>query len=113
MTIECGIQVKEFTGDEAVRGVLLEDGRAFAADLVILATGVRPNSHLARRSYSRSTRVSLSMTGSSLRTDISLPPGMSPNTRDVYTVSGRQVTPRGWSLAPMPSAVHWNSPGSP
>jgi nitrite reductase (NADH) large subunit len=48
MTIECGIQVKEFTGDEAVRGLLLDDGRAFAADLVILATGVRPNSHLAR-----------------------------------------------------------------
>ena len=48
MTIECGIQVKEFTGDEAVRGVLLEDGREIAADLVVLATGVRPNSHLAR-----------------------------------------------------------------
>jgi nitrite reductase (NADH) large subunit len=48
MSIECGIQVKEFTGDEAVRGVLLEDGREFPADLVILATGVRPNSHLAR-----------------------------------------------------------------
>ncbi len=48
MTIECGIQVKEFTGDEAVRGVLLEDGREIPADLVILATGVRPNSHLAR-----------------------------------------------------------------
>jgi len=48
MTIECGIQVKEFIGDEAVRGVLLEDGREFPADLVILATGVRPNSHLAR-----------------------------------------------------------------
>ncbi len=48
LTIECGIQVKEFTGDEAVRGVQLEDGREFPADLVILATGVRPNSHLAR-----------------------------------------------------------------
>lgn len=48
MSIECDIQVKEITGDEAVRGVLLEDGREFPADLVILATGVRPNSHLAR-----------------------------------------------------------------
>ncbi len=48
MTIECGIQVKEFTGDEAVHGVLLEDGREFPADIVILATGVRPNSYLAR-----------------------------------------------------------------
>jgi len=49
MSIECGVQVKEFTGDEAVRGVLLEDGREILADLVILATGVRPNSHLARQ----------------------------------------------------------------
>jgi nitrite reductase (NADH) large subunit len=49
MTIKCGVQVKEFTGDEAVRGVLLEDGSEIEADLVILATGVRPNSHLARQ----------------------------------------------------------------
>lgn len=49
MTIECGIQVKEFTGDESVHGVLLEDGREIPADLVLLATGVRPNSHLARQ----------------------------------------------------------------
>ncbi len=49
MTIECNAQIKEFTGDEAVRGVLLEDGREFPADLVVLATGVRPNSHLARQ----------------------------------------------------------------
>jgi nitrite reductase (NADH) large subunit len=46
--IECGIVVKEFTGDEAVHGVLLEDGREIPADMVILATGVRPNSYLAR-----------------------------------------------------------------
>ena len=49
MTVECGVQVKEFTGDEAVHGVLLEDGREIPADLVVLATGVRPNSHLARQ----------------------------------------------------------------
>jgi nitrite reductase (NADH) large subunit len=48
LTIECGIQVKEITGDEAVRGVLLEDGREIPADMVVLATGIRPNSHLAR-----------------------------------------------------------------
>jgi len=48
VTVECDIQVKEFTGDEAVHGVLLEDGREIPADLVILATGVRPNSYLAR-----------------------------------------------------------------
>lgn len=49
MKIECGIQVKEFTGDEAVHGVLLESGHEIPADLVVLATGVRPNSHLARQ----------------------------------------------------------------
>ncbi len=49
MTIECGVQIKEFTGDETVHGVLLEDGREIPADLVLLATGVRPNSHLARQ----------------------------------------------------------------
>ena len=49
LAIECAVKVKEFTGDEAVRGVLLEDGRELPADLVILATGVRPNSHLARQ----------------------------------------------------------------
>lgn len=48
MIIKCGIQVKEFTGDEAVRAVLLEDGTEIPADLVVLATGVRPNSYLAR-----------------------------------------------------------------
>ena len=48
MAVECGIQIKEFTGDEAVHGVLLEDGREIPADIVILATGVRPNSYLAR-----------------------------------------------------------------
>ena len=49
MSIKCGVQVQELTGDEAVRGVLLEDGSEIPADLVILATGVRPNSHLARQ----------------------------------------------------------------
>ncbi len=49
MKIECGVQVKEFTGDESVHGVRLEDGREIPAELVVLATGVRPNSHLARQ----------------------------------------------------------------
>ena len=41
--------VKELTGDESVRGVMLEDGRELPADLVVISTGVRSNSHLARR----------------------------------------------------------------
>ncbi|MBN2716394.1 MAG: NAD(P)/FAD-dependent oxidoreductase, partial [Deltaproteobacteria bacterium] len=40
---------KEIVGDEAVRGVHLEDGRTIAADLVVVSTGVRANSYLARQ----------------------------------------------------------------
>jgi len=36
-------------GDERVAGVQLTDGATVPADLVLIATGVRPNSHLARR----------------------------------------------------------------
>lgn len=51
---ESGIKLKtmarthEIVGDERVRGVLLEDESTMAADLVVIATGVRPNSYLAR-----------------------------------------------------------------
>ena len=44
-----GVQVMELTGDESVRGVLLSDGRELPADLVVIAAGVRPNSHIARQ----------------------------------------------------------------
>ena len=40
---------RELVGDDRVRGVLLEDGEVIAADLVVIATGIRSNSHLARR----------------------------------------------------------------
>jgi nitrite reductase (NADH) large subunit len=40
---------KDILGGERVAGVGLEDGDTVPADLVIVATGVRPNSHLARR----------------------------------------------------------------
>jgi nitrite reductase (NADH) large subunit len=39
---------REIVGDGRVRGVLLEDGRTLPADLVVIATGIRSNSHLAR-----------------------------------------------------------------
>ena len=42
------VQVKEFVGDERVRAVRLEDGTVVDADLVIISTGVRPNSYVAR-----------------------------------------------------------------
>jgi nitrite reductase (NADH) large subunit len=44
-----GARVKKLAGDERVGGVLLEDGVTVPADMVIIATGVRPNSYLARR----------------------------------------------------------------
>ncbi len=40
---------REIVGDERARGVLLEDERLIDADLVVIATGVRSNSYLARR----------------------------------------------------------------
>ncbi len=49
MDIRCSVRVKELVGDEAVRGVRLEDGTEVPADFVVLATGVRPNSYLARQ----------------------------------------------------------------
>ena len=42
-------RTRELLGDERVAGVELEDGETIPADLVIVATGIRPNSHLARR----------------------------------------------------------------
>jgi len=42
-------RTKELLGGERVAGVAMEDGRTIPADLVVIATGVRPNSHLARR----------------------------------------------------------------
>jgi len=42
-------RVKELVGEEHVSGVLLEGGDTVPADLVILATGVRSNTHLARQ----------------------------------------------------------------
>ncbi len=41
-------QTRELAGDGRVRRVLLEDGTALDADFVVLATGVRSNTHLAR-----------------------------------------------------------------
>jgi nitrite reductase (NADH) large subunit len=43
------VRVKALTGDESVRGVLFEDGQEIPADMVVLSTGVRSNSYLARR----------------------------------------------------------------
>lgn len=47
--VKCGARTEAFFGDEEVRGVRLRDGTEIPADLVVLATGVRPNSYLARQ----------------------------------------------------------------
>jgi len=39
---------RELVGADCVRGVLLEDGDTVDAELVVVATGVRPNSYIAR-----------------------------------------------------------------
>ncbi len=41
-------QTGEIVGDERVAGVQLKDGRVLPADVVVVSTGVRPNSYLAR-----------------------------------------------------------------
>ncbi|GFE60691.1 FAD-dependent oxidoreductase [Geobacter sp. AOG2] len=50
LIVRCGVQVMELTGDESVHGVLLNNGEELPADLVVIAAGVRPNSHIARQS---------------------------------------------------------------
>ncbi|NLF39772.1 FAD-dependent oxidoreductase [bacterium] len=42
-------RTQELLGAGHVTGVLLDDGARLPADMVVIATGVRPNSHLARR----------------------------------------------------------------
>jgi nitrite reductase (NADH) large subunit len=49
VTLRAAVHTRELVGDERVAGVLLEEGDTIPADLVLLATGVRPNSYLARR----------------------------------------------------------------
>jgi len=47
--VRFSVHAKEMAGPDRVTGVLLEEGETVPADLVILATGVRPNSWLARQ----------------------------------------------------------------
>jgi nitrite reductase (NADH) large subunit len=48
ITLRSMARVEELVGDERVRGVLLQDGETLPADLVVIATGIRSNSYLAR-----------------------------------------------------------------
>jgi nitrite reductase (NADH) large subunit len=49
ITLVAKAQTKEIAGADGAERVVLADGRVIPARLVILATGVRPNTHLARR----------------------------------------------------------------
>ncbi len=46
--LKTNVMLKEIAGDERVAGVELKDGETISADLVIITTGVRSNSYLAR-----------------------------------------------------------------
>ena len=44
-----GVSSKEILGEDHVQGLLLEDGRRIAADLILISAGVRPNVELAQK----------------------------------------------------------------
>ena len=49
ITLRMTARTEELVGDERVRGVKLEDGDIVPADLVVVTTGIRTNSYLARQ----------------------------------------------------------------
>ena len=50
LVIRSGVTADVILGDERARAMRLKSGEEIAADLIIIATGVRPNSYLARQS---------------------------------------------------------------
>ena len=50
ITVRSKVNIRELVGDEAVRGVLLEDGTTLPADVVVISAGVGANIDLARQS---------------------------------------------------------------
>jgi nitrite reductase (NADH) large subunit len=49
IALRTNARTREIIGDKRVHSVLLEDGSIIPAELVVIATGIRANSHLARR----------------------------------------------------------------
>jgi nitrite reductase (NADH) large subunit len=47
--VRVGVQIEGLAGDTAVRAVVLDGGEELPAETVVLSTGVRPNSYLARQ----------------------------------------------------------------
>nr|WP_277346323.1 FAD-dependent oxidoreductase [Solimonas marina] len=56
MTIALGAQTEAIVGDDRVRGIRLKDGPEIAADLVVMAVGIRPNIELAQSAELRCDR---------------------------------------------------------
>lgn len=48
VTLRTNARTQEILGDPEARAVQLEDGQRIAAELVVIATGIRSNTHLAR-----------------------------------------------------------------
>ena len=49
MSVRCDVRVEALEGEERVQRVRLAEGDELPADMVVMSTGVRPNSHLARQ----------------------------------------------------------------
>ncbi|MFC1742795.1 FAD-dependent oxidoreductase [Candidatus Riflebacteria bacterium] len=49
LTIRCGVKIVEITGRGHCEGVKISDQETIPADLVLLSTGIRPETHLARK----------------------------------------------------------------
>ena len=49
IAVRCDVRVEELYGQQQVQGVRLAGGDELPGSLVVLSTGVRPNSHLARK----------------------------------------------------------------
>ena len=50
MFVKVGRTIDSITGDECVTGVVLDDGEQLAADVVVVACGIRPRIEVARKS---------------------------------------------------------------
>jgi nitrite reductase (NADH) large subunit len=49
IAVRTKVNIRELAGDEAVQGVLLDDGTTLPADVVVISAGVRSNTDLARQ----------------------------------------------------------------
>lgn len=67
--LRTGVSLKRIEGDEAVTGVLLDDGTSIAADAVVVAVGYLPNTVLAERAGFATNEMGFIRTDEYMRTD--------------------------------------------